>query len=62
MMAKALESGRDARTSHRLTHHVLDALTAFDRSSQKSGYEPLSTRYTRAEPMKNNPLTGVLDV
>ena len=37
MMAKALESGRDARTSHRLTHHVLDALTAFDRSSQKSG-------------------------
>lgn len=60
-MAKALCTGRPARASHRQTLHVLDIMTAFSRSSDAKAYISLETSYHREQPMKNNPITGVLD-
>jgi predicted dehydrogenase len=60
-MAKALQTGRDFRTSYKQTYHVLEALTSFDKASATGGTYQMETTYTRGEPMKNNPLFGVLD-
>ncbi len=60
-MAKALMSGRPARTSHKQTLHVLDVMTAFERSSKAKAYVALETSFTREAPMKNNPIHGQLD-
>lgn len=60
-MAKSVQTGRPARASHKQTLHVLDIMTAFERSSDKKAYVELETDYTREAPMKNNPLHGVLD-
>jgi predicted dehydrogenase len=60
-MAKAFATKREARASHKQTLHVLEVLTAFERSSEKRAYLPLETKFTRAQPMKNNPIHGVLD-
>lgn len=60
-MAKAMQTGRDFRTSYKQTYHVLEALTSFDKASECGGFYQMETKYTRGEPMKNNPLFGVLD-
>lgn len=60
-MAKAIQSGRDARADVQQTLHVLEILTAFERSSRQQGYLPITTPYVRGLPMQNNPMHGVLD-
>ena len=50
-MAKALTDGRRARCDYKQTRHVLEILTAFEKSSDAKAYYPLETRYERAEAM-----------
>lgn len=60
-MCKALETGRGMRAGYQQTAHVLEILTAFEKSSAAKAYHPLQTHYQRAMPMKLNPLNGILD-
>lgn len=60
-MCKALETGRGMRAGYQQTAHVLEILTAFEKSSAAKAYHPLQTHYQRAMPMKFNPLNGILD-
>lgn len=60
-MAKALQTGRAYRANYKLTQHVLEILTSFDKSSEQGKYISLETKYERDIPMKNNPLKGILD-
>ncbi len=60
-MAKALQTGRDYRANYNQTYHVLEILTAFEKSSDSKTYYPLQTTYTRTKPMADNPILGVLD-
>ena len=60
-MAKAVETGRFCRTDYRQTRHVLEIMTAFEKSSDAGSICPITTHYDRKPPMKNNPVHGVLD-
>ncbi len=60
-MAKALVTGREFRADYKQTLHVLEVITAFDKSSELKAYYPLTTTYERHIPMQNNPMHGVLD-
>ena len=60
-MAKAIESGREARACMEQQLHVLEIMTAFKKSSQSGKFYEMKTRFERKAPMKNNPLHGVLD-
>jgi len=60
-MARAIEEGRAARCDYTQTRHVLEILTAFEKSSDAGAYYPLETKYVRHAPMKNNPMHGMLD-
>ncbi len=60
-MAKAIQTGRIARADYHQTLHVLEILTAFEKSSDQKAYLPLTTSYTRRAPMQNNPIHGILD-
>ena len=60
-MAKALQTGREPRESWKQTYHVLEILQSFEKSSDAGAVVPIASRYTRGEPMKNNPIHGILD-
>lgn len=60
-MAKALQTGREPRESWKQTYHVLEILQSFEKSSDAGAVVPIVSRYTRGEPMKNNPVHGILD-
>ncbi len=60
-MAKALQTGRGFRADYHQTLHVLEVLTSFERSNEKGGIEEITHKYPIHQPMKNNPMTGVLD-
>ena len=60
-MAKALQTGREPRESWKQTYHVLEILQSFEKSSDAGAVVPIASRYTRGEPMKNNPVHGILD-
>jgi len=60
-MAKAIETGRDFRANGQQLIHILEVITSFEKSSASGGVYKLETKYKRGEPMKNNPLFGVLD-
>ena len=49
--ADALRTDRPARADYHQTFHVLDAITAFDRSAATAQWIPLSTPFTRRPPM-----------
>lgn len=57
----AIQTGRPARADYKQTLHVLEILTAFQKSSDSKTYLPLETSYTPAQPMQNNPIHGILD-
>ena len=59
-MAKALQTGRPFRAGVHQTYHVLEILTAFDKSSENNQYIPMTSPYTPAPPMINEALRGVL--
>ena len=60
-MAVALETGRPARAPHAQTLHVLEVMTAIQRSSDAGRTVELETRYTPRAPMVKAVLPGVLD-
>lgn len=60
-MAKSLRSGRESRTSWHQTYHVLEIMQSFEKSSNSGAAVPIQSRYIRSEPMKHNPIHGILD-
>ena len=48
-------------TERDLQRHVLEIMTSFTKSCEEKRYIPLESRYTPTEPMKNNPIHGILD-
>ena len=60
-MAKSISSGRAARTSADSQLHVLEIMTAYERSSELAARVELTTPFERQEPMKKAVLQGVLD-
>ncbi|RHP32080.1 Gfo/Idh/MocA family protein [Lachnotalea sp. AF33-28] len=60
-MAKSLETGRAFRAGYEQTLHVLEVMTAFERSSMARAYVEIESDYQSAPAMKHNPLKGVLD-
>ena len=58
-MARAIETGRTPRCDYRQTRHVLEILTAFQKSSDAQAYYPLQTHYDRLPPMENEPMHGL---
>jgi predicted dehydrogenase len=60
-MAKALRTGRGFRADYHQTFHVLEIMTSFEKSSKAGAYVPMNTKFTRSEPMKHNPIHGILD-
>ena len=59
-MAKAIETGRSFRANHNQTLHVLEAMVAFKTSSDKRAAVDLQSRFERENPMKPNPMTGII--
>ena len=60
-MAKSLRSGRKSRTSWHQTYHVLEIMQSFEKSSNSGAAVPIQSKYVRSEPMKHNPIHGILD-
>jgi len=59
-MAKAMTTGRDIRADGQQIYHVLEILTAFEKSSQSKAYLPLTSSYERREAMRNEAMRGYL--
>jgi predicted dehydrogenase len=59
-MAKSIETGRACKTSYKQTLHVLEAMEAFQTSSNNRAAVDLKTSFRREEPMRKNPLKGFL--
>lgn len=59
-MAAAICEERKARVSYTQTLHVLEILTAFEKSSKAGAYLPLKTSYERSAPMSGEKLHGIL--
>ncbi len=60
-MCKAIEEQRDWRANYQQQLHVLEILTAFSKSSASGKMYEMTTKYTRTNPMCNNPMHGILD-
>lgn len=60
-MGQALTTGREFRADYNQTLHVLEVLTAFDKSSEQKSYYEMTTKYERKMAMKNNAIHGLLD-
>ncbi|MGI6199206.1 MAG: Gfo/Idh/MocA family protein [Christensenellales bacterium] len=60
-MAKALVEGRDFRASYKLTRHVLEVMTGFERASRQGAHVPMTTTVERPAPMVDGLMKGVLD-
>lgn len=60
-MAKALQTGRPFRADVSQTLHVLEIMTAFEKSSREGKYQILRTSWQKKDAMKLNPVRGILD-
>ena len=60
-MAVALKSGRVPRANMEQTFHVLDVLTAFQRSSDKKSYEVIHSPYSKTPIMEKAKVLGILE-
>ena len=60
-MANAILCGRAARADYKQTLHVLEILTAFEKSSDKKSRVELESKYQRPVPMKRGGMPGVID-
>ena len=60
-MAKAIQTGRRARADYSQTLHVLEIMTAIEKSSQEKRVIELETSYERAVAMRNDMVRGILD-
>jgi hypothetical protein len=60
-MAYAIQHNRPHRASGELAYHVLEAMLAFDLSSQNGGRETLSTQPPQPAPLPTGLILGQLD-
>ncbi len=60
-MAKALRTGRAFRANGEQMLHALEAMTAFEKSSNEGRYITLETPYERQAPMAGDGVKGILD-
>lgn len=60
-MAKALRTGRAFRADAEQTLHVLEILTALEKSGSQGTFLELASPYHRKSAMQNLPVPGVLD-
>ena len=60
-MAKAITTDRTPRASYKQTLHVLEVMTAFERSSAKGAREDIISHFERVAPMQSGGLPGILD-
>ncbi|MBS6196347.1 MAG: Gfo/Idh/MocA family oxidoreductase [Clostridiales bacterium] len=60
-MAKALQTGRTPRADCQQTLHVLEIMTAVEKSSQEKRYVDLESEYERKPGMAQNLVKGILD-
>ena len=60
-MCKAIETGRPIRPDMTQQLHVLEIMTAFDKSNEARNRVELKTKYKRGEPMKSGGVAGILD-
>ncbi len=59
-MAAALREGRDMRAGAQQTLHVLEIMTAFEKSSQEGKFVALESAYERKSAMSGDKLKGIL--
>lgn len=59
-MAVALKTGRPIRANMEQTFHVLDVMTAFQRSSDKGAREEILSPFTRQKAMEKAEVLGIL--
>lgn len=59
-MAKALREGRDMRAGSEQALHVLEIMTAFEKSSRTGAFVKLESAYERKDAMKDDGIKGVL--
>jgi hypothetical protein len=59
-MAAALKRNRPIRANMEQTFHVLDVMTAFERSSQKQAREEITSPYERTAPMVKADVLGII--
>lgn len=60
-MAKAIQSKRDFRASSKLTYHVLEVMSAFERSSQEGKHMLIESKVERPAPMVDELMKGILE-
>lgn len=60
-MAKAMENGRDHRACSMQQLHVVEILTAFEKSSDRGSTVKIESPFERRSPMVYSELTGYLD-
>lgn len=60
-VAKALQTGLPFRADVSQTLHVLEIMTAFEKSSREGKYQILRTSWQKKNAMKLNPVRGILD-
>jgi len=60
-MAVALRNNRPIRANMEQTFHVLDIMTAFERSSQKQAREVIKSPYQRERPMEKAQVLGIME-
>lgn len=60
-MAKAIQSKRDFRASSKVTYHVLEVMSAFERSSKEGKHIIIESRVERPEPMIGGLKKGTLE-
>lgn len=60
-MAVAIQANRRPRANMEQTFHVLDIMTAFQRSSDKKGYEAITSPFSKDKPMNLAAVLGVIE-
>ena len=60
-MAKALETGREARASHKQTLHVLEIMTAIQSGGEVGRTVDIQTDFTRCPPMEKVKISGIFE-
>lgn len=60
-MAEALREKRQARADVEQTLHVLEIMTAFEKSSREGRFVRMKTAYQRKEAMRDDCIRGILD-
>lgn len=60
-MAKSIEQGRSFRANCQQTLHVLEVMSAFQKSSESRAFVDIESNYDRQPPIINNDLVGIIE-